>query len=83
MHRLLLSLDRRLGETDYTAEGDRYFGDVLGSVERHSQRDQAVHLLPALVKRRTEHERVELDHQVQDVRGRRRVVRVVRYALSS
>lgn len=27
MHRLFLSIDRRLGETDYVAEGDRYFGD--------------------------------------------------------
>jgi hypothetical protein len=27
MYRLLVSLDRRLGEKDYVADGDRYFGD--------------------------------------------------------
>lgn len=27
MYRLLTSLDRRLGGTDYAADGDRYFGD--------------------------------------------------------
>jgi hypothetical protein len=27
MYRLLVGLDRRLGEKDYVADGDRYFGD--------------------------------------------------------